>query len=378
MNSAFSVNWDTIKETIENECHDDAHLIQSDRYIVHLSFDTKVPSGFSWWFGNTFGWDYIGNLQTILNYAKDITRSSVGEEAYKEGMIATPSLIICDTGCDQGLHLDIVGEYAKQFGMLLSPGSDSTKICVPKSPESIDTFEKVIDCLLTSMNTHKNGKVEQWFSTNDTVLALQAIKSRGLKRPEDSRTQTYTFETVSKAIEEGFGNLMRINPINHHLDDSGQDDVLHWKRTYVKNCPPGTAYSIDGGVIHCGSGSTDGSLRLLLFWTFTRKNDEPYDNDVQGTRLTLITDIISMMWKELTYKERFHALKAVTYCFYASEPNYRKFAPLSFLSGLPNFAVLLDNFNKDFEALFEENNAKKLERKLKEHLGPELFEAHKE
>ena len=84
--------------------------------MMELTFNPP-PSRFSVWLAAKFWYSLFDNLQTILNYAKDITRANVGNEVFNQGMIATPTLILCDIECDQGLHLDTVGENTKQFGI---------------------------------------------------------------------------------------------------------------------------------------------------------------------------------------------------------------------------------------------------------------------
>ena len=53
----------------------------------------------------------------------------------------------------------------------------------------------------------------------------------------------------------------------------------------------GTYYSVEGGIIHAGSGARNGDVRVVLFWTWNESDAEEYNRDRQETKLTLIVSV---------------------------------------------------------------------------------------
>ena len=95
-----------------------------------------------------------------------------------------------------------------------------------------------------------------------------------------------------QGMKDGYGELFRVCPHN----DYSENKNFAWTEKKIINAPVGSYYSLNGGNIHAGSGSTFSEVRIMLFWTFCSKNLDPYDIDKQETKLTIIVTIGSKIW----------------------------------------------------------------------------------
>ena len=102
-----------------------------------------------------------------------------------------------------------------------------------------------------------------------------------------------------QGMKDGYGELFRVCPHN----DYSENKNFAWTEKKIINAPVGSYYSLNGGNIHAGSGSTFSEVRIMLFWTFCPKNLDPYDIDKQETKLTLIVTIGSKIWGSLVKKK---------------------------------------------------------------------------
>ena len=217
-------------------------------------------------------------MMDILSYVKKQTRFDIGSNKFDMGNIGTPALILCKTKNNQNFHLDIMGGGRKQFGMLFSIRSSSTIVCKTNSESKIEKLED----LTTLLEEGTRIKGEWMTPSVELQEFIEEIKDADLVQD----------------MKDGYGELFRV--CTH--DDYSENKNFAWTETKIENAPVGSYYSLNGGNIHAGSGSTFSEVRIMLFWTFCSKNLDPYDIDKQETKLTLIVTIGSKIWGSLEKK----------------------------------------------------------------------------
>ena len=109
---------------------------------------------------------------------------------------------------------------------------------------------------------------------------------------------------------------------------------------YLANSKLATLTTVPGGKAHAGLGSSEDTVRLVLFWTRSPPNTEGYDGDSQDTKVTAMIDIARMMWKKLDLCKRKEILHLVYLCLMMSYPNYLKNCHLNY-TRLPLVAEFL-------------------------------------
>ena len=100
------------------------------------------------------------------------------------------------------------------------------------------------------------------------------------------------------AVKEGYGELFRIR----RKDQMEENDtkLFDWtSSSIIVSAPIGTYYSIEGAIIHAGTGAVNGEVRVMLFWTWNELGAEEYGRDKQETKLTLIISVIGRLYKVL-------------------------------------------------------------------------------
>ena len=100
------------------------------------------------------------------------------------------------------------------------------------------------------------------------------------------------------------------------------------------------------------------SLTAKTFWTWHKCDLEPYNNNQQTTKLTLMVDIGKELWPLLNKELRVEMLSLVHYCFYTSEDAYQITCPYTFGSNkvqnlLIEFAKVPKKQNKTNEGVFQ-------------------------
>ena len=297
--------------------------IQSERYEIHLNFEKDQP-GTGCWKNFCARYDYNNKyMEKILEFVTLKTKHDLGPVKFRKGKIATPALIICKTEKDQTFHLDLMGSNKKQYGMVLSPGATTTTICKPISTTNIKELSDVTQIL-------KQATVSTGLELSDELL--QKIDSLS------------TDSASSKTIKEGYGELFRVCRKDHKKDHTTKD--FDWTSTCIVNAQMGTYYSVEGGIIHAGSGARNGDVRVVLFWTWNESNAEEYNRDRQETKLTLIVSIAKDVWSHLdTLALKQQMIELIYYCFWTCEDAYQLTAATTF-NDYPQVVNMIQEFMK--------------------------------
>jgi len=338
-------NWKNIIHTIDHipddvENHEwGGTMIQSERYEIHLTFDIDQNAQerfFLCWktICRTLNFDNK-NMNNILQFAMQKTKENLGEIKYNSGTIATPALILCNTKIEQTFHLDIMGSNTKQFGMMLSNGETSTTIFKPVSETKIAHMSSTTQLLLDGINS-----LCKELAPSENLISI----IHGLS--DDS--------SIGKSIKEGYGELFRICRKYQTINN----DKFDWTALNIIDAPMGTYYSVNGGIIHAGAGSTNGDVRVMLFWTWHGSGDEEYDKDKQETKLSLIVTLAMEVWPSLDkYLLKKEMIQLVYYCFMTCEDGYKKTAKNTF-HNYPNVVKLIDAFFRHDKKCKRDNHDK--------------------
>ena len=316
MNTLFTcinAKWDIIKKLIDDNYHIknwNATSIQSLRYEIHLSFDKNKTNELGCWtrVSETLQFPQT-DMDEILDYAKKQAIIDLGKEMADAGEIATPALILCDNNQPQNFHLDIMGDKRKQYGMLLSHKSTTTIVGKTNSPrmKTLKDVTKVLSSY-TPKNTKRNGStwMNNWHDPSQELLRI--IESIGDE------------ETSVTDVKAGYSELFRfMSPPEDHPNEDFEFESIK-----VEDCPTGTFYSVNGGEIHAGSGASHDQVRVFLFWTYHDLSLEPYDNDEQVTKLSLIINIARDCWEKLKKLQlRREMIFLIYYTYLTCELEYR-------------------------------------------------------
>jgi hypothetical protein len=157
----------------------------------------------------------------------------------------------------------------------------------------------------------------------------------------DEKSQGSEFLTK---IKDGYGHLLRIVE-NKAVDEDQLQSQFKWSSVKIGDAPAGTHYSLQGGQIHAGSGSTYSEVRILLFWTFQSEVEKPsYDADTQTTKLTLIMALADHIWANLGKKDlKLQMLVLIWHVYESCEESYKRTCRSTF-SAYKNIPSLIDQF----------------------------------
>jgi hypothetical protein len=106
----------------------------------------------------------------------------------------------------------------------------------------------------------------------------------------------YKEEGIPELVES-FGGLLcsELNQVN--------------KQNAINKMPVGTLLCMPGRVPHCGPKVVGkNSLRAVLFFTATPKDDSAYNPEIQFCRTTLVAEFMIVAWPKLTPQERTYML----------------------------------------------------------------------
>ena len=314
-------NWDSIKALISQENRKDWHAypIQADRYEMQLSFDKEEQ--LNCW--NQFCSQYNykkSDMHDILEFARSNSEYDLGKVAFSEGILATPSLILCSNKEEQNFHLDIMGDTRKQYGMLLSHGSTTTMVCRSDMKKPIQKFDELIPILgMYTVNPERGWK--DWNDPSKYLLNKIGSIGEDFNAGKDSKELDDGIPSSLKYVREGYGDLFRISS---ELEKS-KDDIYPWKSVKVADCPSGTFYSVNGGEIHAGAGASQDQVRILLFWTYHKQTLAVYNVEDQETKLTLMVKIGGDIWSELgDNKLRREIIFVIYYTYLTCNTSYQQ------------------------------------------------------
>ena len=207
--------------------------------------------------------------------------------------------------------------------MVMSPSATTTTICKPISTTNIKELSDVTQIL-------KQATVSTGLELSDELL--QKIDSLS------------TDSASSKTIKEGYGELFRVCRKDHKKDHTTKD--FDWTSTCIVNAQMGTYYSVEGGIIHAGSGARNGDVRVVLFWTWNESDAEEYNRDRQETKLTLIVSIAKDVWSHLdTLALKQQMIELIYYCFWTCEDAYQLTAATTF-NDYPQVVNMIQEFMK--------------------------------
>ena len=375
-----SIYWDEIVDLIAtqqpvliNANKWGATQIQSHRQEIMLDFDKTVNDNqMQCWakFCDNFKFE-PKYMDTILNFAKQITKDDLGTNVFQNGKVDTPSLIMCKVNYNQCYHLDIMdGKMRKQYGMMVSNKGSTTMFCKPTSKEKVTNLEILTKVLKNAIVME--GEEGKWMAPSDALL--EEIKALP---PQTSQT--------IRNLEEGWGDLFYICRA-----DKIHSDNFDFVSTKVSNVPMGTYYSSEGGIIHAGSGAEHSGVRTILFWTWHSSHLNKYDSNSQETKLSLMIALASEVWVELCQKEddwnsnnrtqkkclklKKEMLRLLFYCFITMEDGYQKTCSNTFANWLGVPELIMD-FHKCTVNTAEKNYKAPIEDLIMKHLkNNKLFE----
>ena len=263
------------------------------------------------------------SLDNVMNHCRDFTILEVGEDNHKQKWMGKMSLIVTRNTHDQNFHLDVLGSKMHQCVMLLSDKSMTTKVCQPKSEETIDSTERLAKILLKGAALHKT-----WLQLNLDLVNLMS------KLPNNS--------TTKENLKLGLGELFKVS--TNATSTSERCEEFDFETTCVCDAPAGTIVSLDGNVQHAGSGASKNDVRSVLFWSC---GDTRYDSDSQHTKLTVAITLLKELWCHSNI--RLELLKLLFYCFNTTDASYQETCPGCFQSyrGIPKLLASLNDCNKD-------------------------------
>lgn len=194
-------------------------------------------------------------------------------------------LIISNVVGQQEEHIDTL-KHNHQYGMPISNGVDSTIIYDIKKiakEKHVTNILKLVELL----------KIEGY-------LPLELLPGT------DCFDAISTIDPNSKVAATIFNFGILFNIIsNSHMEETTmnttENSFFDYESFVVTNCTPGTVTSVPGGIIHAGSGSSNYSVRILMFWTAYNfeNSSQRYNSDDQITKLTIIIDITLHLWTDL-------------------------------------------------------------------------------
>ena len=314
-----------------------ANLIQSDRYEIRLNFKNEgaTQAGSYCWqdLCTTYAFDNK-KMDDILKYATVRTQETMGSYIFRGGKIATPAIIFHMDKDDQTFHIDNMGSNSKQFGMVMSHGVSTTKICKPAAKKE---YSKIDSCKSISKLLEKGPSLIEgceWLAPCKELVETISNLQKESK--------------AAVSIRSGYGELFRIGQSKQKLvsKNKSTETDFDWKAYSILDAPIGTHYMIDGGLIHAGAGATNRDVRIMLFWTWNELDCKEYDTDEQTTKLTLVIQIAKDAWPNLINDNlRTEMIRLIYYCFVTCDPGYQKSAASTF-GNYPQIKEMVEGFFK--------------------------------
>ena len=237
-------------------------------------------------------------VDDIMQHCKRVMKLDIGTASFKYSNVGTFSLICTNNSSDQDLHIDIVGYSSNvQYVMMVSDRCKTTKICQPKSIDNLDNLKDVANFLINGATQHK-----LWLEPQSSNLVTMIEKL-----PVTSDTAKY--------IDNGLGELFKISS-----NENSRYEDYDYQSKYISDCPAGTIVSTEGNVIHAGTGTSQGNIRNILFFTYSK--GKKYDTDVQYTKLSVIATLMKDLWN--MQNVRLDLLKLLYYCFDTTSITYQE------------------------------------------------------
>ena len=231
------------------------------------------------------------------------------------------SLIMTKLTKDQAFHLDILGhDKMRQYVMLLSDGCSTTKVCCLDTANNVKNMSDVVRLLCEGAKSHAS-----WLEPS------MELKEK-MEKIDDKE--------ILKMWKDGKGELFRIS---EGSEGENASPFFHAKSKHICDAPAGTIGGLHGNVIHAGSGVAEGDTRNVLFWTYSEKSK--YDGNTQHTKVTVVRQLIEVLWKSSDSRSRLDLLKLLYYCFSTVNVSYQKTCTGTFVS-FPIMVELLKSLNK--------------------------------
>ena len=265
------------------------------------------------------------DLIDITSHCLNFTKLDVGEEKFKHSNMGKFSLIMTKNANDQFFHLDVLGHQKnRQCILILSERSKTTKVCRPKSRETITNTKELAEVLMIGTKCHSSGNRNHpnWLVPSEKLVDLITGMSQK--------------SVTCKNIAKGLGELFKISTANK----SKKCDCLDYESVHVSDVSAGTILSLHGNVQHAGSGIEDENTRSILFWTY---GNSLYDTDVQHTKLTVAVTMVQELWMHSSV--RLELLKLLYYCFITTDLSYRQTCIGCFTSAYSGVPKLFADFN---------------------------------
>jgi len=136
------------------------------------------------------------------------------------------------------------------------------------------------------------------------------------------------------------GELLRIS------EGENVSSSFRLNSKHICDAPAGTIGGLHGNVMHAGTGATEGDTRNVLFWTHSKIG--ACNGNTQHTKLTVVVELIIVLWKSSNFQLRLDLLKLLYCCFSTVNTSYQKTCSGTF-HRFPKMTQLLVDLNKQNE-----------------------------
>ena len=250
-----------------NGCHTieefGAVSIQSDRLEICVRQEKRFKGrGIGCW---NFLCTKFGIKKQIMDNIIDAAIQMANRKAKGKFKYDTISIIVTDSTNDQHPHIDI-GHSLVQHGLMLSDGDIST-----------------IAYKVTHLPSVRNKDHILQLFRNLSVLSTVPSKypTKAFVKEIDNMLEEHS-SFCEKFIQEGWFCLFQVCIPGH------------FETHRFTNAAAGTLTTIEGGVVHKGSGAAKGGVRSVLFFTGSpSESSESYNSDVQHTAITVFIQFCS-------------------------------------------------------------------------------------